>query len=69
MIRYSRDEIYFLAIFLSNQIKDNTLFKNIHERKIRSCDKNIHKYMQIYDKFYQRMKRFSVTVQPENACK
>ena len=65
-----RKEPHFLKIkLLSGQIKMNTLFKNTNERKIRRCDKNIHKAMKICVEIYQRIKQFFVTVQPKNACK
>ena len=47
----------------------NILFKNNNERKIRRCDINIHKDMQITVNLYQKNRKFFVTVQPKNACK
>ena len=43
----------------------NTLFNNDDEIKIRICDRNIHKAMQITVGFYQRNKKLFVTIQPE----
>ena len=47
----------------------NTSFKNINERKIMICDKNMCKAMQINVYVYQINKKFFVTVQPKNARK
>ena len=48
-IRDSRDELHFPAKIklLSSQIKTNMLINNINEIKISTCDKDIHKAMQI----------------------
>ena len=47
----------------------NTLFNNDDEIKIRICDRNIHKAMQITVGFYQRNKKLFVTIQPTSAYK
>ena len=48
-IRDSRDKTHFPAKIklLSSQIQINTLFKNNDEIRIRRCDTNIHKAIQI----------------------
>ena len=47
----------------------NTLFKTNDERKRRIFDRSIHKAMIIIVDVHQTNKKFSVTVQPKNACK
>ena len=47
----------------------NTLFNTNDERKRKICDKIIHKAMIIPVDIHQTNKKFSVTVQPKNACK
>ena len=47
----------------------NMLFKTKDEIKRRICDGNIHKAMRIPVDIHEINKRFTVTVQPKNACK
>ena len=47
----------------------NILFKTKDEIKRRRCDRNIHKAMIIPVEICETNKRFTVTVQPKNACK
>ena len=47
----------------------NTFLKAENARKIRIYDKGIHKTMWITVVSHQTNKKFSVTGQPENACK
>ena len=47
----------------------NMLFNNYDEIKIRICDRNIHKAVQITVGIYQRNKELFVTVQPKSAYK
>ena len=47
----------------------NMLFKTKDERKISRCDRNIHKAMRIPVDIHEWNKKFTVTVQPKNACK
>ena len=47
----------------------NTLFKTNDEIKRRRCDKIIHKAMRITVDIHQTNKKFSITVQSNNACK
>ena len=46
----------------------NTLFKTNYERKIRICDRSIHKAMRIHIEINKTNKKFCVTFQPKNAC-
>ena len=54
---------------ISIQIQTNTLFKANDERKRRRYDKITHKAMRIPVDINQTNKKFSITVQPKNACK
>ena len=54
---------------ISSWIQINTLFKTNDERKIRSYYRSIHKAMIITVGIHQPNKKFSVIVQPRNACK
>ena len=45
------------------------LFKANDEIKRRICDRNTHKAMIIPADIHETKKKFTVTVQPKNACK
>ena len=47
----------------------NILFKNKNVRKSSRCDIKIYKAMRIPVIIHERNKKFTVTVQPKNACK
>ena len=47
----------------------NMLFKTKDEINRRRCDRNIHKTMRIPVDIHDTNKRFTVTVQPNNACR
>ena len=50
---------------ISSQIEMNKLFKTNYERKIRRCDKSIHKAKIIIFHIHKDNKQLSVTVQPK----
>ena len=45
------------------------LFNTKNERKIRRCDKSIHKAMIVTVDVHQTNKKFSIIVQPKFSCK
>ena len=45
------------------------MFKTVKERKRRRCDIIIHNAIRILVDIHETNKKFSVTVQPKNACK
>ena len=47
----------------------NMLFNTRDESKIISCDQNIPKPMRICVDIHETNKKFTVTVEPKNACK
>ena len=47
----------------------NILFKIKYVRKRRRCDRKIHKAVRVPVDVHERNKKFTVTVQPKNACK
>ena len=58
-----------IKIIISSQIKINMLFKINDARKRRMFDRKIHKAMRIPVEIHEINKKFTITVQPKNACK
>ena len=53
----------------SSRIETNMLFKTKYERKLSISDKKTHKATRITIEIHERNKKFTVAVQPKNACK
>ena len=70
-IKDFNDEAHFTNTFvlILSQIQMNMLFKTKYERKRRIRDRNIHKSTRITVGIHETIKKFTVTVQPKNACK
>ena len=63
------NHIYPIIIIISSRIELNMLFKTKDVIKISRCDRKIHKSIRIPVEVHEINKRFTVTVQPRNACK
>ena len=70
-IKYFNDEPRFPERIesISSEIKMNTVFRTIDERKRRRCDKIINKAIKIPVYIRQTNKKVYATFQPKNACK